>query len=228
MRLARSLLFLLGALAAAGGAEAQETMGPDGGAARGVRVDAWPSPSRSADVPMARGTGGAALPVSPPLKNNVGLAFQFAPSAQLSLGSKMSLRIRSAKAGYIVVVDVDAKGRTTQIYPNARSAGALSDKDDQSNRIAAGASIAIPPSDSKSYEFVASPPTGIGMTMAIYSPTPLQVIDLPDVPADLLGRPDEAKFLSAAAQDLRFVPTGGGDDFKAPDLSFAAQFYMIH
>jgi hypothetical protein len=227
MRFALCLPFLLGALLLAGGAAAQDRNRADGDAVRGVRIDAWPPPSPGAERPQMRYAGAAAPPASPALKNKVGLAFHLAPSAQLSLGAKMSFRVRSDKAGYIVIVDVDANGKTTQVYPNALSSAVLGGQSAASNKIDAGASIVIPPANSKTYEFVASPPAGVGMAMAIFSPAPLQIINLPDVPATLLGRPNEAKFLSQAAQSLRFIPTGASDDFKAPDLSFAVQFYVI-
>ncbi|MCI4678287.1 DUF4384 domain-containing protein [Rhodoblastus acidophilus] len=230
MRVALSPAFLLcalllGAPPISGAAQAQEPQDP-GGAVRGVRIDAWPAPSRALNRPQVKEADVAALPASPPLKNKVGLAFDFAPAAQLSIGSKISFRIRANKTGYVVIVDVDAHGKTSQIYPNALSA-AEGEKSAEANRIQAGVPIVIPAADSKTYEFIASPPVGVGMTMAIFSETPLQVVDLPDVPANLIGRPDEATFLGQAAQSLRFIPTGASDEFTAPDLSFAAQFYVV-
>lgn len=217
---------LLGALLVPGAAQAQ-AHNDAGGAVRGVRIDAWPATSSAMERGQAPQTGAAALPSSPPLKNSAGLAFDVAPAAQLRLGSKLSFRVRADKAGYVVIVDVDAKGKATQIYPNALSAAADGDQSADANRIEAGVAAVIPPGDSKAYQFVASPPVGVGMIIAIFSEKPLQLVDLPDAPANLLGRPDEATFVSEAALGLRFVPTGASNDFKAPDLSFAAKFYVV-
>ena len=218
------LPFLIVATLAATAAAAQDRAG----APRGVRVIGRETPTTQAPDREQESRGGAAsVPASPSLKNSAGLTFDILPGTSVPVGSKLSFRIGASRSGYVVIVDVDASGKTTQIYPTALAGAMESGRSDAINRIAGGTTLVIPPSNSTLYEFVASPPSGVGMTMAIFSEAPLQVIDLPDVPAALLGRADEATFLRDAAKELRFLPTDEGADLKSPDLSFAARFYAV-
>lgn len=180
-----------------------------------------PPPETNAPAPPAE------PPTAPTLKNEVGLAFEMFPGKVTPLGSKLSFRVSAQKKGYVILVDVDSSGRVTQIFPNFLSLATSPQSSAKPNQIAARTQVTIPPANSKEYEFAASPPVGVGMVMAIFSEAPLEVVDLPDVPAALVGQAGAASFVSDAASALRIIPTAAGEEFREPKLSFEARFYVI-
>ena len=76
------------------------------------------------------------------------------------------------------------------------------------------------------FEFVASPPFGTAMVVAILSDLPVQAIDLPDIPATMTGRTDALNYLTKLAGDLR-IPGEGGGRLREARWSFDAKFYAI-
>ncbi len=214
------LAILLALLAAAYPHDATAQSG--GGADRSVRIIDKAAPSKE---PASTPPSSAARPMAAPqLSNAAGLSFDLMPGEDIRIGSRMLFRVSAKRGGYVLVFDVDATGRTSQIFPNVFSR--VEEKSDE-NRIAAGAPVAIPEPGSRRYEFVASPPAGVGMVVVVHSDTPLQVIDLPDVPTDLLGRPEAAEFVRSATAGLRFISADGAVSAKQPDLSFAARYYVL-
>jgi hypothetical protein len=65
------------------------------------------------------------------------------------------------------------------------------------------------------------------MMLAIFSETPVEMVDLPDVPADLVGKPAAAEYLRQAADGLKIVAADSGGGFESPKFSYAAQFYVV-
>ena len=62
------------------------------------------------------------------------------PSARLHLGDEIVYRVGVARRGHLLIIEVNAEGKVTQLFPNrpAEEAGI------RSNRIAAGGTINIP------------------------------------------------------------------------------------
>jgi hypothetical protein len=218
-----SLALLLVAAPAASNGVAQ-----DAGLTRSVRVigpelkpeaqpQAAPAPPSAAPV---------RLPASPRLTNDVDLTLEILP-AEAALGTKMSFRVSARKKGYLILVDVDAQGKLTQIFPNVLTLARAEGQSPETNEIVAGKPVILPKPGSEIYEFVAAEPVGIGMTMAIFSETPLEIVDLPDVPADLAGKAEAARFIRDAASGLRVVAADATSGFQEPKLSFDARFYLI-
>lgn len=165
-------------------------------------------------------------PAAPALTNDAGLTLDMSPSPRIPLGARLTFKVGARKKGYVLLVDVDSSGRLTQIFPNFLSAAKTQGRSAPVNEVAKGA-LAIPPPNAKEYEFVAAPPIGVGMVVAIFSETRLDVIDLPDVPAALVGQPDAATFIGDAARALRIMPTENDREFREPKFSFVAKFYVI-
>ncbi|WP_294541217.1 DUF4384 domain-containing protein [uncultured Rhodoblastus sp.] len=211
---------LAGAAPTACGAQA-----PSEGLSRAVRIQGPESKPKSEAAPEA--TTPQTAPQDPRLTNMVDLTMEMSPSADAPLGTRLSFRVGARKKGYVILVDVDATGRLTQIFPNfltlAKAQGPIA----ESNQIPAKTLVTIPQAGSRTYEFVASAPRGIGMVMAIFSETPLEMVDLPDVPPELAGQAGAAEFLRDAANGLRIVPAEGTGEFQQPKLSFVAHFYVI-
>ena len=96
-----------------------------------------------------------------------------------------------------------------------------------SNKVKHGKPVLIPnPSDGQGYEFIASPPQGTAMVVALLGDRPVQVIDLPDIPANLLGQPDAVGHVSTMANELR-VPSGDSGQLQQIKWSLDAKFYSI-
>ncbi|MDI9849771.1 DUF4384 domain-containing protein [Rhodoblastus sp. 17X3] len=166
-------------------------------------------------------------PEQPRLANRAGLTFEILPGAPASIGTRMSFRVGARRKGYVILVDVAADGKLTQIFPNVLSLAKTDGRSPETNEIPAGQQIRIPAEGSKTYEFVASPPRGVGLAMAIFSEAPLELVDLPDVPADLAGKAGEAEFVRDAANGLKILATDQTGGFQDPSFSFEARYYVI-
>lgn len=160
------------------------------------------------------------------IANPAGLAIDILPGAELPVGSRVRFRVSSRRPGYLVLVSIDASGRLTQIYPNPRSLW-VADTRMQSNHIAAGQAKMIPDESNPfaGFEFVASPPAGIASVIAILSDRPVQIIDLPDIPAQFVGRAEALKYLAEVTNELRIAQAD--DRLQSAQWSFDAKFYRI-
>lgn len=170
----------------------------------------------------------AGLPaVSTKAANPAGLSLEMTPASDIAIGTKVSFRISTKKEGYLVLLDVDASGKLTQIYPNPMSLMTASVGRQNSNLVKPGKPVLIPnPTDATGFEFVAAPPHGTAMVVALLGDRPVQVIDLPDIPADLLGQADALGHLSSLAQELR-IPSGESGQLQPIKWSLDAKFYSI-
>jgi hypothetical protein len=162
------------------------------------------------------------------LANPAEVALEILPGPNIVLGSKVSFRVTAKKPGYLILIDVDAAGKLSQIYPNPMSLTASADRDG-GNLIRPESPFQLPnPDDRQSrFEFIALPPSGTAMLVALLSDRPVQMIDLPDVPSGLAGSVAAAELLSKAASALRLPDPKGGGAFIEPHWSFDAKFYAI-
>jgi hypothetical protein len=157
--------------------------------------------------------------------NPAGLSVDILPRAELAVGSHVTFKVTSRKKGYLMLVDVDAAGKLTQIYPNQSSLPQR--RRDDTNLIKPGHAVTVPDKDNPlaGFEFVASPPEGVAMIVAILSNRPVQIIDLPDVPRQFTGQAAALDYLTALAKSLR-IPDESGD-LEETKWSFDAKFYRI-
>src|SRR5215813_12736293 len=56
------------------------------------------------------------------VENPAGVSVDLIPRLEVSAGSKIGFRIAAKKAGYLILLDVDASGRLTQIFPDPAAA----------------------------------------------------------------------------------------------------------
>ncbi len=185
--------------------------------AQGVPEDAPILPTQSSE-PMQ-------LPTPP---KSAGVRIEVLPGREFAVGGAISFRVTAEKAGYVVLVDVDSEGRLSQIYPNVVTLAEEAGVDEKANFLRAGQTITLPPlrPDAK-FRFIASQPKGVGMVMAILSDTPVQVIDLPDVPPELAGQVKASEYLIEAIRGLQIMPADAGRAHKSPKWLFATEFYGI-
>lgn len=161
------------------------------------------------------------------LPNAAGLAMQILPGPGIAIGSQVSIQVSSRKPGYLILVDIDVNGRLAQIYPNPMSLMLPGGIRENLNLLRPGKPMQIPDPQNPfaGFQLVASPPAGTAMVLALLSERPVQLIDLPDVPAQLLGSASAADYLSKIANELR-IP-GGADRLDEAHWSFDVKFYAI-
>ena len=147
----------------------------------------------------------------------------------MHVGEKITLRVTTKRAGYLVIFDIDASGKVTQLYPNVRSLMSTPNTRDTANLIKPGHRVRIPDPLNlyAGFELVASPPRGVAMVLAMLSDRPVQVVDLPDVPAGMAGRVQAFSHLQDVARRLRIASAQGSSNLQPAHWSFDAKFYVI-
>jgi Domain of unknown function (DUF4384) len=163
------------------------------------------------------------------VSNTAGLSIQILPGPDITAGSQVSFRVASKKPGYLILLDIDATGKLVQIYPNPMSLMGPSGVREKSNFIQPGKVLQIPDRGSaySGFEFVAAPPSGTAMVIALLSDHPVQLVDLPDVPASLVGSASSVDYLSKLANELRIPSSGRSDQLEEGHWSFDVKFYAI-
>jgi Domain of unknown function (DUF4384) len=160
--------------------------------------------------------------------NSAGVSVDVLPSRDVQAGERMAFRVSTKQAGFLVLVDVDSEGKLAQIYPNMLTFASSKGIDANANFLPPKNSVTVPNTAAKvNFEFVASPPLGVGMIVAILSDKPVQIVDLPDVPAALAGQSGAANFVRENARSLKVVSVGEGGQIKEPKWSIATAFYGI-
>ncbi|MDX2158981.1 MAG: trypsin-like serine protease [Hyphomicrobiaceae bacterium] len=150
----------VGKLAAVAPSEVPGGSTPAGSAARGAALAA--ESARLVDAALAQ-----IAEALGPARGRVRIAIPGGP--RVTLGREYRFEIQSDVAGRLIVVDVDAAGKVTQIVPNVymTAAGAQG-----LARIAAGGRISVPPADGSwgFPAFRAAPPAGRGKLLALVVP----------------------------------------------------------
>lgn len=158
--------------------------------------------------------------------NQAELAVEMLPGQTVTIGTVVSFKVTSKKPGYIVLMDVDPTGHLTQIYPN--TASLVRTTRSNANYVKPGVSTIIPlPTDPfAGVRYVVSPPNGQAMIVGILSASPVQMLDLPDIPEEMLGKPDMVlAYLSKRTSELR-IPDQQNQMIEAK-WSFDAKPYTI-
>jgi len=190
-----------------------------------------PAPAPAAAAPSAAVT----VPGPPPapadlgsvkVANSAEVSVEMMPGQTVSVGSRVSFRVSSKKAGYLVLVDVDATGHLTQIYPS--TAALVRTSRPNGNYIKPGGTLTIPLATDPyagAVQYVVTPPNGQAMIVAILSAQPVQILDLPDVPPDIKDQAGMLAFLSKWIGELR-IPDQSSQLHEAR-WSFNAKSYTI-
>ena len=120
------------------------------------------------------------------------------------------------KIGYLILLDVDASGRLTQIFPNPTAA--THGLRDAPNLIKPEHPLTIPQLGAlRGSEFVVALPAGIALVVALLSDKPVQVVDLSDAPPPAFAPVDTLKYIRDQARTLR-VPNPDGGRLDAAEL----------
>lgn len=134
---------------------------------------------------------------------------------RLALGETYGFTVESKSGGELVLLDIDAAGALTQIFPNDFSTVA-----GVSNRIPAGGAIALP-GENTQFRFRAAPPLGAGLLIAVVSDGSAQLASLAARHKDLsvVGRPEA--YLVEIGEALRRPSAGGRNPgWRAATLAY--------
>jgi hypothetical protein len=196
------------------------------GQSRSVRIVDEPPAETPALIQKQEPAQPLTLPRERWRNGDAALRVEILPKEEFVIGAPMEFRVRTEKPGYVVLVDVDAQGKLSQIYPNMITLSDPAGVDEKVNFLRAGQSITLP-DPGGTFRFVASPPAGVGMVVAILSDTPVQVIDLPDVPTALAGQTKAADFVRETMRSLQILSAEGARAARAPKWAFATKFYGV-
>lgn len=158
--------------------------------------------------------------------NAAGLTLDVVPSGEVIAGSRIGFRLTTKKPGYLILLNVDAAGKLTQIFPEAptetgpvREAPSL---------IKPGRPLVIPQLGSPyaTFEFIAEPPAGVAMVVGLLSDKEVQLVDLPNAPPPAFAPVDTLKYVREQTLTL-VVPSRNGGHLERPNWSFAGKVYLI-
>jgi Domain of unknown function (DUF4384) len=163
------------------------------------------------------------------VSNVAGLSVSLIPGSDITVGSRVFFQVSTKKSGYLILIDVDATGKLIQIYPNPLSLIGPGGVREKSNFIQSGKAFRIPDPRSaySGFEFVASPPFGTAMIVALLSDRPVQLVDLPNVPPQLVGDVSAVDYLTKLANELRIPGRTESDRLQEVHWSFDVKFYAI-
>ena len=115
-----------------------------------------------------------------------GIRLSIRPSARLRVGDEIEVAVESDVGGALVLLDIDAQGRVTQIFPNERSLA-----DGVPNIVQKGKAVRLPGVGS-GFRFRAREPFGEGLLVAVVAPDPTGLANLTSRHKDLsvISRPE--------------------------------------
>jgi hypothetical protein len=158
--------------------------------------------------------------------NSAGLTMDIIPGGEVIAGSKIGFRFTTKKPGYLILLNVDAEGKLSQIFPEAPTETAS--VRDEPCLIKPGKPLIIPQLGTPyaTFEFIAEPPAGVAMIVALLSDKPVQLVDLPNAPAPAFAPADTLKYVRDQTLTL-VVPNRDNGQLERPKWSFDGKAYLI-
>jgi hypothetical protein len=159
------------------------------------------------------------------LPNAANLSLQMSPDSA-EIGTKVSFRITTKKPGYLLLVDIDANGNMSQIFPSPEMI--VQSQEAATNSIKPGEELLIPNSAAKQrgFDYVITPPAGEATIVAILSDRRVQIIDLPDKVEKAQSAAETISNLTRWTSELR-VPDPGTGKLQPSNWSFDIKPYAI-
>ena len=158
--------------------------------------------------------------------NPANVSLQMSPDQSVSVGTKISFRVTTKKPGYLLLVDIDAGGKMSQIFPSPEMI--VQSQEAATNFVKPGAELLIPNSEAKKrgFEYVITPPLGEAAVVAILSDRRVQILDLPDSTPKQRTEAETISYLTEWTSKLR-VPDPGTGKLQPSNWSFAIKQYSI-
>jgi hypothetical protein len=159
------------------------------------------------------------------IPNIAGVSLQMSPGQSVSVGTKISFRVTARKPGYLLLIDIDANGNMSQIFPSPEMI--VQSQDAASNFIKPGEELLIPNSEARKrgFDYVITPPTGEAAVVAILSERRVQILDLPDTQKPRTET-ETINYLTEWTSGLR-VPDSGTGKLQPSNWSFDIKPYSI-
>jgi len=164
---------------------------------------------------------------TPPMPNPADLSLQMIPDQSvIGVGTRISFRVRTRKPGYLMLVDIDANGRMSQIFPTPEMI--VQSPEGAANFVKRGEELSIPnaAAQKRGFEFVTTPPTGEAAVVAILSDRRVQILDLPDNVQMPRSEAETIKSLIGWMNELR-IPDSGTGKLVPADWSYDIRRYSI-
>jgi len=160
------------------------------------------------------------------IPNPAKVSLQMAPDRTVPVGTRISFRVTTRKPGYLLLVDIDADGKMSQIFPSPEMI--VQSEDGAANFLRPGEELVIPNSaaQKKGFEYVITPPTGNAAVVAIFSDRKVQLLDLPDDAQKPRGEADIISYLAGWMSGLR-VPDSETGKMQPSNWSFDIKPYSI-
>ena len=160
------------------------------------------------------------------IDNAAGLTLDIIPSGEVIAGSRLGFRLTTKKPGYLILLNVDAAGKLTQIFPEAPTeAGPVREAP---SLIKPGNPLVIPQLGTPyaTFEFIAEPPAGVAMVIGLLSDKPVQLVDLPNAPPPAFAPADTLRYVREQTLAL-VVPGRNSGQLERPKWSFDGKIYLI-
>lgn len=160
------------------------------------------------------------------IPNSAKVSLQMSPDQFVSVGTKISFRVMTKKPGYLLLVDIDADGKMSQIFPSPEMI--VQSQEAAMNFIKPGEELLIPDAAAKQrgFEYVITPPLGEAAVVAILSDRRVQIIDLPDNAPKQRTEAETISYLTGWTSELR-VPDPGTGKLQPSNWSFDIKQYSI-
>ena len=126
-----------------------------------------------------------------------GVRVRIEPGTRLAIGSPLDIVVESDRSGHLVLLDINAAGELTQIFPNERSL-----RSGVSDRLRAGRAVRLP-GEGAGFRFKATPPVGAGVLLALVSEESTQIRDLVSRNKDLAVVARPSAYLVEMGEALR-------------------------
>jgi hypothetical protein len=160
------------------------------------------------------------------IPNTAKVSLQMSPDRTVPVGSRISFRVTTRKPGYLLLVDIDADGKMSQIFPSPEMI--VQSEEGAANFVRPGEELVIPNSaaQKKGFEYIITPPTGSAAVVAILSERRVQLLDLPDDAQKLRTETETISYLAGWTSGLR-VPDAGTGKMQPSNWSFDIKPYSI-
>ncbi len=161
--------------------------------------------------------------------NPAGLNLAILPNGLLHIGTRVAFTVATQRPGYLVLVDINAAGTLTQIFPNMLSLSRTGGNVAAGNLITPGVPLTVPnlKNPLAHFVFTADLPRGSGAIVAILSDRPVQIIDLPETPDAPRAIQAAVDALQTSVSHLKIAAAGEDGKFAQGSWSFVAVSYRI-
>jgi hypothetical protein len=160
------------------------------------------------------------------IPNTANVSLQMTPGQSVSVGMKVSFRVTTRKAGYLLLVDIDPGGRMSQIFPSPEMVAQAPEA--AMNYIKPGDELLIPNAAARKtgFDYVITAPAGDAAVVAILSDHRVQLLDLPDNAQTPRAGAEGAGLLAEWTRELR-VPDSDSGKLQTSRWSFDVKPYSI-